>query len=87
MIRSSLGLNLIKERSVLAHEQSNFCIRFGGDKMQNYVLHPIPLIAIEMLDKEGAATETVFCPPLICMLDPENSKKNIKFSSWGYRSI
>ena len=32
-----------------------------------------------MLDKEGVATETVFCPPLICMLDPENSKKILSF--------
>ena len=79
MIRSSLGLNLIRERSVLAHEQSKFCTQFGGDKMQNYVLYPIPLIAIKMLDKEGAVTETVFCPPLICMLDPENSKKILSF--------
>ena len=57
-----------------------------GNKMQNQVLYPTPLIALEMLDKEGATVDTVFCPPLICMQDPENSK-NIIFSPWGHGNI
>jgi len=43
--------------------------------MWNHVLYPTPLIAIEMLDKEGVVVDTIFCPPSICMLDPKTSKK------------
>ena len=35
--------------------------------------------APKVLDKEGANVNTVFCPPSICMPDPENSK-NVNFS-------
>ena len=54
--------------------------------MWNYVIYPTPFIAIEMLDKEGVAIDTIFCPPLICVLDFENSK-NINFSLKGCGNI
>ena len=75
-------LSLIRVRPVLTHEQCNYRTQFLGNKMQNYVLYPTPLIAIKILDKEGAVVDTVFCPPSICLPDPKNSK-NINFSSWG----
>ena len=50
--------------------------------MRNHVLYLTPLIALEISDKEGAVVDTIFCPPSICMPDPENSK-NIIFSPWG----
>ena len=37
----------------------------------------------ERTSHEVPAIDTVFCPPLICILDPENSK-NIIFSLWGH---
>jgi len=46
--------------------------------MQNYILYPTPFFVIEMLNKEGATIDTVFCPPSICVPNPENPK-NIKF--------
>jgi len=39
-----------------------------------------------MSNKEEVVVETVFFPPLICVLNPENSK-NIIFSPWGYGNI
>ena len=54
--------------------------------MRNYAFHPTPLIALEISDKEGAAVDTIFCPLLICMPDPEKSK-NIIFSPWGHENI
>ena len=39
-----------------------------------------------MSDKEGAAIDTKFCSPSICMLDPKNSK-NINFSLGGHEYI
>ena len=59
---------------------------FWGNKMQNHVLYPTPLIALEMLDKEGAVVDTAFCPPLICVPDLENSK-NIIISPWAHKNI
>ena len=59
---------------------SNLHTQFGGDKIWNHILYPTPLIALEMSDKEGATTDTVFCPPSICI--PNLDKyKNIIFSS------
>ena len=54
--------------------------------MWNYVLYPTPLIAIGMSNKEGAAVDTIFSLPMVCLLDPENSK-NIIFSPWGHENI
>jgi len=39
-----------------------------------------------MSDKEGAAIDTVFCPPSICVPDHKKSK-NIIFSPWGRENI
>ena len=55
--------------------------------MRNHVLYPTPLIAFEVLDKEGATVGTIFCLPSICMLDPESSKKKIIFSLEDYENI
>ena len=38
-----------------------------------------------MLDKQGVAVDTVFCPTSIYVANRENSK-NINFSVWGYRN-
>ena len=59
---------------------------FRGDKIQNHVLYSTHLIALEMLDKERAAVDTVFCPLSIYVLDPEKSK-DIIFSLWGHENI
>ena len=48
--------------------------------MRNHVLYPTPPIAFEVLDKEGATIGTIFYLPLICVLDPESSKKKKSFS-------
>lgn len=47
--------------------------------MRNYIIYPTPLIVIEMLEKEGVDVDSIFCPPLICMSNPKNSK-NTNFS-------
>ena len=73
-------------RPVLTHEQHNFCKQFWGNKMQNHVPYPTPLIVLEMSNKEGVVVDNVFCLSSICMLDPENSK-NIIFSPWGRGNI
>ena len=57
---------------------------FWGNRMQNHVFYPTFLIALEMLDKEGVAIDTVFCSLSICMPNPEYSK-NIIVSPWGHR--
>jgi len=61
-------------------------MQFWGNKIQNHILYPTPLIALEMLDKEGAVVDTVFCMLSICIPNPENSK-NIIFSPKGYGNI
>jgi len=42
------------------------------------------LIKIEIFQSQ--VFDTVFCPPLICMSDPEKTK-NIIFSLWGCENI
>ena len=66
-------------KPVLIHEQHSFRTQFWGNKMQNCVIYSIPLIALEISNKEGAAVDIVFYLPLICMPNLENSK-NITFS-------
>ena len=65
---------------------SSLHMQFGSDKIRNHVLYPTPFIALKMSDKVGAAVDTLFCPPLICVLDLEKSK-NIIFSPWGRENI
>ena len=71
--------------------------------MQNQVLYPTPLIALEMLDKEGATVDTVFCPlemldkegatvdtvfcPPLICMQDPENSKNIIFSPWGHGNI
>ena len=57
-----------------------------GNNMWNHILYPTLLIAIEILDKEGAGVNIVFCPPSICMPNLEKPK-NIIFSPWGHKNI
>ena len=64
---------------VSIHEQCSFHMQFWGNRMQNYILYPTPLVALEISDKERVIVDTVFCLPSICVLDPKNSK-NIIFS-------
>ena len=49
-----------------------------SNKIRNHVLHPTPFTALKMLDKEGAAVDTVFCSPTICV--PSHK------ACWGYKS-
>ena len=65
---------------------NSICTQFRGNKIWNHVLYPTPLIALKISDKEGETVDTVFCPPLICMLNLEKSK-NIIFSPWGCENI
>ena len=54
--------------------------------MRNHVLYTTPLIALEISDKEGAAVDTVFCLPSICVPNPKKPK-NIIFSPLGHENI
>ena len=65
---------------------NSLCTQFRGDKMRNHVLYLTPLIALEISNKERAAISTVFCPPSICVPNPEKPK-NIIFSPWGHENI
>ena len=38
--------------------------------MRSYVIYPIPLITIEMSNKDRTAVDTVFCPPSVYVPDP-----------------
>ena len=64
-------------------------------KYNIFFLYPIALIAIEVLDKEGAAVDTVFCPTSNLVANPSfksrilgacfNITLNIlEFSSFSY---
>ena len=77
-------LNLIKVRLVPTHEQCSCRTPFWGNK--NYVPYPTPLITLEMSNKERANVDAIFCLPLICVLDPKNSK-NVNISPRGCRNI
>ena len=56
---------------------NNLFTQFRGDKMRNHILYPTPLIALEISDKEGAAVDTIFCPPLIYVSNPKKPKNII----------
>ena len=60
--------------------------KFGGNKIQNHILYPTSLIALEMSYKEGATVDIVFHLPSICVPDLEKSK-NIIFFPWGCENI
>ena len=64
-------------RPILTHEQHSFYKQFWGNKMQNHVLYPTSLIALEMSNKEGVVVDNIFCLPSICVSDLENSKNTI----------
>ena len=55
--------------------------------MCNHVLYLIPLIALEMLDKEGAIVDTIFCLPSIYVSYPKNSKKYYLFTMGPQKHI
>ena len=57
---------------------NGLCTQFRGHKMRNHILYLTPLIAAEISDKEGAAVDIVFCPPLIYASNPKKPK--ISFS-------
>ena len=61
-------------------------MQFRGNKIQNHVLYPTPLIALEVSNKEGVAVDTVFCLPSICVPDLQKPE-NIIFSQWGHENI
>ena len=65
---------------------NSLCMQFKGDKIQNHVLYLIPLIALEVLDKEGVVVDTVFSPPSICVPNPKKSK-NIIFLPRSHENI
>ena len=46
----------------------------------------MPLIALEMSDKEGVVVITIFFPSSICVLNLEKYKLII-FSAWGHENI
>ena len=54
---------------------SSIHTQFGSNKIRNHILYLTPLIALEMLDKEGAAVDIVFYPPSTYVPSPEKSKK------------
>ena len=61
------------------------------EKYNIFILYPIPLIAIEVLDKEGAAIDTIFYLTLKLVRNPKVSRvyfnmtlNMMKFSSFQY---
>ena len=70
----------------MIHGQCSFRMQFWGNKMRNHILCSTPLIALKILNKEGAAVDTVFYLLSICVPDSKNSK-NIIFPPRGYGNI
>ena len=54
---------------------NSFYTQFRGDKIWNHVFYPTPLVALEVSNKEGAAIDTVFFPPSVCMPNPWKIQK------------
>ena len=77
--RSAVAVQPCQVKPVSINGQCSFRTQFWGNKIQNHILYPTPLIALEISDK-GATVDIVFCPPSIYVLDLENSKNIIFFS-------